>query len=301
MTIALIEQVLASTMILTTPILLAAIGGLVNRQGGIVNIALEAKMIAGAFVAVIVCAATGSWVVAIVAAALSGALIGWLFSLTITRARANMIIAGLGLNVLIAGLVGLTMSVAFNASGTLRLEGVELLPKVLPEAVGAVPVIGRALATLDPLTVFAWATVAVLPFALANTRLGLRLRAAGDAPQVARATGLREKGLQDFGTAFAGFFSGLAGAHLALASLGLFNEGLTAGRGFIALAAFYFARNHPVGTALVCLLFGFLDASQIRLQTAGLPPALIGTLPYVMVIVGLVLTALNMRRRKSAA
>lgn len=299
--ITLVEQVLASTMILTTPILLAAIGGLVNRQGGIVNIALEAKMIAGAFIAVIVCAATGSWLAAVVAAALVGALVGWLFSLTITRARANMIIAGLGLNVLIAGLVGLTMNVAFDRSGTLRLDGVELLPKLLPETVGALPVVGRALATLDPLTLFAWATVAVLPFALAGTRLGLRLRAAGNAPQVARATGLREKALQDFGTTFAGFFSGLAGAHLALASLGLFNEGLTAGRGFIALAAFYFARNHPVGTALVCLLFGFLDAGQIRLQTAGLPPTLIGTLPYVMVIVGLVVTALNMRRRRHAA
>ncbi|WP_306120338.1 MULTISPECIES: ABC transporter permease [unclassified Roseitalea] len=299
--IALVEQVLASTMILTTPILLAAIGGLVNRQGGIVNIALEAKMIAGAFIAVIACAATGSWLAGVGAAAIAGAFVGWLFSLAITRARANMIIAGLGLNVLIAGLVGLTMSVAYGTSGTLRLEGVELLPKVLPETVETVPVIGRALAALDPLTVFAWAVVAVLPFLLANTRLGLRLRAAGNAPQVARAMGLRAKALQDFGTTFAGLFSGLAGAHLALASLGLFNEGLTAGRGFIALAAFYFARNHPVGTALVCLLFGFLDASQIRLQTAGLPPTLIGTLPYVMVIVGLVITALNIRRRQATA
>lgn len=299
--ITLFEQVLAATMVLTTPILLAAIGGLVNRLGGIVNIALEAKMIAGAFIAVIVCAATGSWLVAVASAAIAGALIGWLFSLTITRARANMIIAGLGLNVLIAGLVGLTMSVAFGASGTLRLDGVQLLPKLLPQAVSGVPIIGPALATLDPLTVLAWITVALLPFALATTRLGLRLRAAGNAPHVARATGLRQKALQDFGTTFAGFFSGLAGAHLALASLGLFNEGLTAGRGFIALAAFYFARNHPVGTALVCLLFGFLDATQIRLQTAGLPPALIGTLPYVMVILGLVVTALNIRRRQQAA
>lgn len=296
--ITLIEQVLASSIILTTPILLAAIGGLVNRQGGIVNIALEAKMIAGAFIAVIVCAATGSWFVAVISAAVTGAIIGWLFSLAITRARANMIIAGLGLNVLISGLVGLTMSVAFDTSGTLRLDGVRLLPKVMPQAIEAVPIIGRVLATLDPLTMLAWVTVAILPFALANTRLGLRLRAAGNAPQVARAIGLREKPLQDFGTSFAGFFSGLAGAHLALASLGLFNEGLTAGRGFIALAAFYFARNHPIGTALVCLLFGFLDASQIRLQTAGLPPTLIGTLPYAMVIVGLIITALNMRRRQ---
>jgi general nucleoside transport system permease protein len=290
------SQLLVSTMILTTPLLLAAIGGLVNRQGGIVNIALEAKMIAGAFVAVIVSSFTGSWILGVFAAAAVGTLIGYLFSLTITRAGAHMIIAGLGLNILVAGMVGFILSYAYGTSGTLRLPGVELLPKIFPNGISAVPLVGPALAALDPLTVVAWGTVALLPFLLANTRVGLRLRAAGDAPQVARAVGLNEKSLQDFTTAFAGFFSGLAGAHLALASIGLFNEGLTAGRGFIALAAFYFARNQPIGTALVCLLFGFLDAGQIRLQTAGLPPKLIGTLPYLMVIIGLCLAALNKKR-----
>jgi simple sugar transport system permease protein len=294
------EQVLAASVVLATPILLAAIGGLVNRQGGIVNIALEAKMLAGAFVAVVVSSATGSWLVAVLAAAIVSAAIGYLFSLTITRARANMIIAGLGLNVLVAGFVGFIMNVGFDASGTLRMPDVELLPKLLPGSVAALPLVGEALADLDPLTVFAWLSVAALPFLLANTRLGLRLRAAGNAAHVARAVGLREKSLQDFGTAFAGFYSGLAGAHLALASIGLFNEGLTAGRGFIALAAFYFARNRPVGTALVCLFFGFLDATQIRLQTVGLPPQLIGTLPYAMVILGLCLTAWNLKRKAQA-
>lgn len=289
-------QVFASTMVLTTPILLAAIGGLVNRQGGIVNIALEAKMIAGAFAAVIASSMTGSWLFGCLAAAAVGTIIGYLFSLAITRAGANMIIAGLGLDILIAGLIGFTLRYDFGTSGTLRLPGVALLPHLFPGSVSAVPFAGLALAGLDPLTFFAWATVAALPFLLANTRIGLRLRAAGDAPLVARAVGLREKSLQDFTTAFAGFFSGLAGAHLALASIGLFNEGLTAGRGFIALAAFYFARNKPVGTALVCLFFGFLEASQIRLQTAGLPPKLISTLPYIMVILGLCLASWNKKR-----
>lgn len=291
-----IAQLLASTMVLTTPIFLAAMGGLVNRKGGIVNIALEGKMLVGAFVAVLASATTGSWLLAALAAAFAGAIVGYVFSLAITRANANMIIAGLGLNVLLAGLIGLTLNVAFDVSGTLRLPDTVLLPKVLPQSVGAVPLVGAMLADLDPLTVFAWATVATLPFLFANTLIGLRLRAAGDAPQVARAVGLREKTLQDLGTSFAGFYSGLAGAHLALASIGLFNEGLTAGRGFIALAAFYFAKNRAIGTALVCLFFGFLDATQIRLQTGGFPPKLIGILPYAMVLAGLCLTAYSARR-----
>jgi len=298
--IVLLEQILASTVILTTPILLAAIGGLVNRQGGIVNIALEGKMLAGAFVAVVVSAATGSWLLAVVAAALTSAMIGYLFSLTITRANANMIIAGLGLNVLIAGLLGFLLSRAYGTSGTLRLPDIDLLPKFLPESAASVPLFGKTLAALDPLTLLAWVCVFTLPFFLANTRIGLRLRAAGDAPKTVRAVGLKEKTIMDFGTVFAGFSSGLAGAHLSLASIGLFNEGLTAGRGFIALAAFYFAKNRPIGTALVCLLFGFLDASQIRLQTAGLPPKLIGTLPYILVIIGLCIASWNLKRKSQA-
>ncbi|MCY0152467.1 hypothetical protein OEG86_09775 [Hoeflea alexandrii] len=97
-----IEQILASGVVLTTPILLAAIGGLVNRQAGIVNIALEGKMLVGAFVAIVISAATGSWLVATLAAALVSMVIGYGFSLTITRLGANMITAGLGLNVLAA-------------------------------------------------------------------------------------------------------------------------------------------------------------------------------------------------------
>ncbi len=293
------EQIIAASMIMTTPILLAAMGGLVNRRAGIVNIALDAKMLVGAFVAVVVSSATGGWFVAVLSAALAGALVGFLFGLVVTRANANMIVAGLGLNVLVAGVLGFILSWVYNSSGTLRLPDVVLLPHLLPPSLENVPIVGEALAELDPLTVFAWATVAVLPFLLASTRIGLWLRATGNAPQVARAVGLPQKGIKEFSTAFAGFFSGLGGAHLALASIGLFNEGLTAGRGFIALAAFYFGRDRPVVTALVCLLFGFLEATQIRMQTAGLPPKLVGTIPYLFVLVALCLAGLKNQKGKA--
>ena len=293
-----LDQIIAASITLTTPILLAAMGGLVNRRGGIVNIALDAKMLAGAFLAVVVSSATENWFVAILAAAIGGAIIGYLFSLVVTRAGANMIVAGLGLNVLVAGMLGFVLNWFYDTSGTLRLPDVQLLPKILPEAVEQIPIIGAALGELEPLTVFAWLSVLALPFMLANTRFGLRLRATGNAPQVARAMGIADRSVQDASTAFAGFFAGLGGAHLALASIGLFNEGLTAGRGFIALAAFYFGRDKPVATALVCLLFGFLDATQIRMQTAGLPPKLIGTIPYLMVLVALCIAGWRAHRAK---
>ncbi|MCY6380194.1 ABC transporter permease [Hoeflea prorocentri] len=293
-----IDQVLAASIALTTPILLAAMGGLVNRQGGIVNIALDAKMLAGAFVAVVVSSATGNWFAAILAAAFVGASVGLVFSLVITRAGANMIVAGLGLNVLVAGVLGFILNWFYDSSGTLRLQDVALLPHIFGDGVKDIPIVGLTLSRLDPLTIFAWLTVLCLPWALANTRAGLRVRATGNAPKVAHAMGISELRVQDGTTMFAGFFSGLAGAHLALASIGLFNEGLTAGRGFIALAAFYFGRDRPVTTALVCLLFGFLDATQIRMQTAGLPPKLIGTIPYLMVLVALCIAGWRNRRTK---
>lgn len=294
------EHLIASAIMLTTPILLAAMGGLINRRAGIVNIGLEAKMLAGAFVAVIVSSATGSWIIACLAAALAGAAIGWLFSLSITRAGANMIVAGLGLNILVAGVLGFILSWVYRSSGTLRLPDVALLPKILPAGLEVVPLVGPSLAALDPLTLLAWMTVGLLPFVLASTRIGLWIRATGNASEMARSVGLQHLTIQDFTTACAGFFCGLAGAHLALVSLGLFNEGLTAGRGFIALAAFYFGRDRPVTTAFACLLFGALEAAQIRLQLEGLPPKLIGMLPYVMVLIALVVASIQAQRKAKA-
>ncbi|MDA0319027.1 MAG: ABC transporter permease [Proteobacteria bacterium] len=293
------EHLIASAIMLTTPILLAAMGGLINRRAGIVNIGLEAKMLAGAFVAVIVSSATGSWIIASLAAALAGAAIGWLFSLSITRAGANMIVAGLGLNILVAGVLGFILSWVYRSSGTLRLPDVALLPKILPSGLEFVPLVGPALAMLDPLTLLAWMTTGALPFVLASTRIGLWIRATGNASEMARSVGLQHLTIQDFTTACAGFFSGLAGAHLALVSLGLFNEGLTSGRGFIALAAFYFGRDRPITTAFACMLFGALEAAQIRLQLEGLPPKLIGTLPYVMVLIALVVVSIQAQRKSS--
>ena len=122
----LIEQVIASSIYMTTPILLAGIGGLVNRQAGIVNIALEAKMLVGAFVAIVVSSATGGWFLGVISAGLMAAGVGYLFSLTITRANANMIVAGLGLNILVAGGLGFILSWNFGIGGTLRLPDIHL-------------------------------------------------------------------------------------------------------------------------------------------------------------------------------
>jgi len=285
-----------AAMLTTTPILLAAIGGFVNRMGGLVNLGLESMMLAGALVAVEVSAATGSAMLATLAAAAVGAFVGLLMTLIVTRLRANEIIVGLGFSVAVAGLVRFILKSAYGASGTYNPPGVAMLPRLDIPGLDGIPILGALVSQLDPLTWLVWVVPAVA-FALARTRWGLRLRATGAAEATVRSVGLAPLAIRDASTVFAGALSGLAGAHLSIGIVGLFNEGITGGRGFIALTAFYFGRASAFQTAFGALLFGVFDAAQIRLQGRGVPAEIVQTLPYVIVII--VLTGLGFADRRS--
>lgn len=293
-----IDHVLHAALVMTTPLLLAALGGLINRIGGIVNIGLDSMMLAGALVAVIVASGHGSWMLALLAAGLAGSVIALLMSLTVTRLAANEIIAGLGFNILVAGSVRFFLKAAYGTSGTLGLPDVTRIPHIDIPIVQKIPLLGAVLSGHDALTWLAWISVPATALFLTRTSAGLRLRAAGAAPQAARALGLDPLLIRDAYSVFAGFMAGLAGASLSIGLVGLFNEGITAGRGFIALAAFYFGASRPGLTAVGALIFGFFDALQIRLQGNGMPSELVQTLPYFMVIV--ILTALAARKARGA-
>ena len=294
-----IDNIIFAAIAMTTPVLLAAIGGLVNRVGGIVNIGLDSMMLAGALAGLIVASTTGSCLIAVLAAAAIGAVLGLMMSLAVTRLDANEIIVGLGFNVAVAGLVRFFLKTVYDSSGTLNLPSVARLPGIDIPVLANVPVLGALVSGHDVLTWLAWLMVPATVWFLARTRLGLRLRAAGAAPQAARSLGLRPLLLRDASTTFAGMMAGIAGAYLSIGVVGIFNEGITAGRGFIALAAFYFGRNRPWQTALGALLFGFFDAFQIRMQGRGVPAELVQTLPYIMVIFVLTVMALATRRARS--
>jgi general nucleoside transport system permease protein len=294
-----IDNVIHAAFIMTTPVLLAALGGLINRIGGLVNIGLDSMMLVGALAGVIVASTTGSWVVALLVAALASGVLGLLMSLTVTRLKANEIIVGLGFNVAVAGLVRFFLKSVYGAAGTLTLPNVVMIPRIDIPVISEIPIVGAVLSGHDPLTWAAWLLVPLTAWFLARTRAGLRLRAAGAAPLVARALGLDPLTLTDSSTVYAGMLAGLAGAYLSIGVVGIFNEGITAGRGFIALAAFYFGRNRPWLTALGALIFGFFDAFQIRLQGRGVSAELVQTLPYVMVIVILTLMALALSRARA--
>lgn len=289
------EVVLATGLFMTTPILLAALGGAINREAGIVNLGLDGMMLAGAFVAVFVDWHAGNALVACIAAVATGAVVGYLFALPITRLGANEIVGGLGLALLMPGLFGYILPVFFGQASTLDPGNIPAVPVWQIPLLHEIPGVGPVVFSQDPITYLSWIAVPLASFLLYRTVLGTHLRAAGHNPDVAVAAGLPLARLRELSTAIAGMLAALGGAQLALVSVQLFNKDMTNGRGFIALAAFYFGRSRPVPTALAALVFGMVDALSIRLQTAGLPDQIPEMLPYLAVIVALVVVALRRR------
>lgn len=295
-----IDNLINSALLLAVPLTLAALGGAVQRRAGVVNIGLEGQMLIGAFIGALASGAAQNWIVGVLAGGIAGALAGLLMSVIITRLGANEIIVGLGFNIVALGVIGYLLRSVFNVSGTLQVPGLDKLPTITIPGVQDVPILGALLSGKDALFWLAVLLVPVLAWTLRNTRWGIRLRAAGASPAASTSLGIRTLAVRDSAGVFAGLLAGLGGVALSLGSIGLFNENMTAGRGFVALAAFYFGRSKPLPTALACLLFGFFDALQVRLQTGGgFSPDLIQTIPYFAVVAVLAYTGFREYRKRA--
>lgn len=281
------KVILTTGLLSTTPILLAALGGAINREAGIVNIGLDGMMLAGAFVAVFVDWKTGSPLLACLAATATGAAVGYVFALPITRLGANEIVAGLGLALLMPGLFGYILPVAFGQASTLQPAGIPGVGGWHIPLLSKIPFVGSVVFSQDPITYISWLAIPLTWFLLYRTVLGVRLRAAGHNPDAAVAAGLPLVGLRELATAIAGLMAALGGAQLTLATVQLFSKDMTAGRGFIALAAVIFGRWTPLGATGAALFFGFFAALQYSLQRAGVPSELMQALPYLAALVAL--------------
>lgn len=295
-----IDALLASTIALTVPLVLAALGGAIHRRAGVVNIGLEAHMLTGALMGVVFSGLFGSWLIGTLAGLVSGGITGWLMGMLITRLRGNEIIVGLGFNIVTFGVIGYVLRAGFGTSGTVQMPGLERLPGLVIPGIDEVPVLGALLSGKNPLFWLCIVLVPALAWMLRNTRWGVRLRATGASEPASTSLGLDTARIRDTASIVAGALAALGGVALSLGTVGLFNENMTAGRGYVALAAFYFGRSRPLPTALACLLFGFFDALQIRLQTiGGFNADIISVLPYVAVVVVLAMTGLREHRRSA--
>lgn len=298
----LLDGILATSVLLAPAIVLAAMGGVLHQRSGIVNIALEGLILAGALVGLVSADALGSPLGGLAIAAVAGVILGWAFSAIVTRLGGNMIIVGLGFNFLVLGAAGLFLVQTFGSRSSFRPDDRLSLPAFGLEFLSDVPILGPLLARND---IVVWATipiVAAVAFVLDRTTWGLRLRAVGSDPAASANLGLDVHGLQDAAGAVAGALAALGGAHLAIGATGLFSTGMSGGRGYIALASIYFGRTRPWVTTLACLIYVVADAAQgrLQLQLPWIPVRLVQVLPYVAVIAVLIVAQLTSKRRQIA-
>jgi general nucleoside transport system permease protein len=255
---------LASAIGLTVPILLAASGETLAERAGVLNVGLEGMILAGAFFSFLAVWETGSVLVGLAGGVAAGAVLAALMALVTVDLKGDQIVAGIGINVLAIGITTLAYDQIFG----------DRAKQALVDTVGAVSIpglsslggVGEALFDQDPITYLAFLLVPVLWFVMYRTTWGLAVRAAGEEPVSADTAGVSVRATRWWTTLAAGGLSGLAGSYLAIVQLGLFRQEMSAGRGFLALAAVIFGRWHPVGVLLACLVFGTADALQLRLQ-----------------------------------
>lgn len=294
-----LQALLKSTLDATAPILFAAMGGIFAHQAGLLNIGIEGMMLGGAFAGVITAYLTDNVFLAVLAAGTAGALIAAMFCVFVLGLRANVVVVGLDTNMFAVGLAGYLLPTVFGVLGAFAPPGLRGLAPVRLWGLEDIPWLGPILSGHTILVYFAWVVVGVTSFLLYRTVWGLRLRAVGQNFDAALAAGVRPVRLQVAALLISGFLSGLAGAQLSLGELTLFNKAMTGGRGFIALAAFYFGASRPWPTAAASLLFGLFQSLQFRLQPLGWPPQILEMLPYVTVVATLVLVRVEETRRRA--
>ena len=277
---------LEATVRTATPLALAALGETVVERAGVINIGLEGVIIAGAFGA-LVGATAGGVAAGFAAGAAAGLAIALLFALFAVALRADQIITGTAVTLFALGLTGALYRSLYGATGA-SLSTPTLPPVALP-LLSAIPAFGRALFAQPPVTYLGYALIALIWWWLYRTHPGLALRATGENPAAATAAGISVVHVRATAIAVGGVFGGLAGATLVLAQAGTFAEGMSAGRGFIAIAVVALGRWHPLGVALAALLFGAASALQFLFQAAGwaLPYQLFLAFPYALTLIAL--------------
>jgi general nucleoside transport system permease protein len=260
-----------STIRVSTPLILAALGGMFSERSGVINIALEGMMLAGAFAAAAVTHAVGNPFVGVLAGMTAGLLIASIHAVACIRYQADQVVTGTAINILMIGMPAFLSGAFFISSGSTPQIAKENLINLTPKAIALLLVL---------ITLGTW-------YVLYKTPFGLRLRSVGENPEAADAAGVRVARMRYAGVLLSGVFAGVAGAYISIGQSSLFTRNMTSGRGFIALAALIFGKWRPVQTMLACLLFGFTEAVTIQMQGVfqDIPVQFIYMVPYLLTII----------------
>lgn len=288
-----------SSIRLSTPFVLGSLAALIASRAGVLNLAIEGKMLLGAFIGVAVLYQTGrNPAIGVIAATISGGIMGMIFAILYLRIRINLIILALAVNLLVANGTVFFMRVSFGAFGTLADPGLKSLPTIDLPLIKDIPTIGPLLSGYNAIVYIGWALVFIIWLMLFRTQFGRHIRAVGENREAAESVGINVTRVQIFALTLSGMLAGLAGAFLSLGVLSQFLEGMTAGRGWIALTVSLFAFEHPVAAFFTALFFGFSEALSFFIQAQpdlNLPADLVLALPQIATIAALVLVALRIR------
>ncbi len=284
-----LEALLFSTVSMATPILLAALGELIVERSGVLNIGIEGAMLTGAFFALAAAFFMHSLFLGLLCGVMAGVAINALLAVMVVNLAVNQVVAGTALDILALGVTGVFYRRLFGVTG--RAFTIVPLPRIGLGPLARIPIVGPALFNRDALVYLAMILVPIVGWFIRRTRMGLKLRAAGERPEAADALGLNVFALRWGALLASGVLSGLAGAYLTLSYADTFVEGISAGRGFVALAVVILGRWNAWGLLAASLLFGAAMSLQFALQALGtaIPYQLFLALPYaltVMVLAG---------------
>jgi simple sugar transport system permease protein len=266
-----------STIRFATPLIFAALGGMFSERSGVINIALEGLMLAGAFTAAVVTYELGNPFLGLLCAVAAGAALAFVYAIACIKFEADQVVSGMGINFLMIGLPALISGAVYDSSGsTPQIPKEQFLPEFF---------------NIPFASILAFALVPVCWYVLYKTPFGLRLRATGENPAAADAAGVNVTRLRYSAVIISGVLAAAGGAYLSIGQSSLFTRNMTAGRGFIALAALIFAKWKPIPTLFTCLFFGFMEALTIPLANyklasgENIPVQFVQIIPYVITII----------------
>ena len=285
-----------------TPVVLAAMGGLFTEHAGIMNIGMEGMILIGAFSAVVFSYTFASAPMGVLFAVLIGIAIGLFFALFVVKLKADEFVIGTTLNIFAGGVTIFLLRSVFNQVGTWVSEDIKGLPPIDIPIIKDIPVLGEVLSGYSLFVYLSWVFVIMVWAFLYRTPYGFWIRAAGEHPSALETAGIDPVKMKFIASVLCGIFCGLAGAHLSLGYLNCFTEGMSASRGFIAFACVVFGMANPPKVFGAAILFGFLQALGLRLQSVGVPSDLTSAVPYLTTVLMLVyITAYGNAKKRNRA
>ncbi len=281
----------------TTPILFTALGAMISRRAGIMNISLEGLMLVGALFGVIGSTYSQSVIVGVLTAVVASLLLSLIFAYFVLKLKSDLILTGIALNLAASGGTVFLLSILCGDKGVSTSMNSLVVPNIEIPLIKDIPVLGEIISGHNVLTYVSLLCVVIVYLLINKSPMGLRIRSVGENPDAAESVGISVIKTRFIALIFTGILGGLGGAYMSMGYVSWFARDMAAGRGYMALAAQNLGNGTPIGTFLSSFIFGIADALSSTLQVLSLPAEFIQMIPYVTTIVGLILYAMNRKHK----